>query len=174
MTNYETQLDRIIPEEKVWKCTYDVSHAPHYTIQLPSRIIVGTFAPVETVERDPTIPFSPDLERVINYKSAEEITVHELDREQTPFSDTAVHDRIIPKYRVWLFDMGGTFEYDTQHVIHQIRNGQFFSTLQKYASTDGTPQPVGLSKEQVMEKRSQTEVSVQSIPIHQSPFAPVK
>jgi len=88
MTNYDTQLSRIIPERKVWKCAYDVSHAPHYTMQLPSRMIVGTYAPVENVERNPTIPFSPDLKRVTNYKNAEHITVHELNREQTPFSDS--------------------------------------------------------------------------------------
>jgi len=173
MTNYGTQLDRIIPEEKVWKCTYDVSHAPHYTIQLPSRIIVGTFAPVENVERDPTIPFSPDLERVNNYKNAEHITVTELNREQTPFSDSAVHDRIIPENRVWLFDMGENYEYDSQYVIHQLQNGQFLSKHQRTVSGNVTPQPVGLSKEQVLEKRSQPEVSVQSMPIHQSLFAPV-
>jgi len=70
--------------------------------------------------------------------------------------------------------MGENFKYDAQHVVHQLQNGQFVSTLQQYASTNGTPQPVGLSKEQVTEGRSPPEVSVQSIPIHQSPFAPVK
>ena len=173
MTNYDTQLDRIIPEERVWKCTYDVSHAPHYTIQLPSRIIVGTFAPVENVERDPTIPFSPDLERVNSYKTAEHITVTELNREQTPFSDSVVHERIIPENRVWLFDMGEKFEYDSHYVIHQLQNGQFLSKLQRDVSANETPQPVGLSKEQVLEKRSKPEVSVQPMPIHQSLFAPV-
>lgn len=173
--SYDDYLDRIIPESEVWKYTYSTSHAPHYTMQIPCRAIVGTFAPVENIDGDPSRPFCLSVEKVLNHKEMDHVTVTKHDPEDTPFAEEAHHERVIPENRVWLMDMSDMkSEFaDVLHAVHQLPNGTFMSTLQRALEWDGTPEPMGLSKEQVMEKVDDPNVSVQPVPVQQTPFKSV-
>lgn len=158
-----SETEQVIPDGEVWKFIYEVSHAPHYVQQLQCRDFVGIFAPVENVDRENSLPFGVDVERVHNERESETVTVLELDKENSPFAEGTYHDQVIPDGTVWAFDMndGGGLHY-----VHQLANGTF---LLQYEGTLDDP-PVGLSKEKVLTKKHDDRVDVASIAIEDSPF----
>lgn len=169
--SYDERLPRLIPEGEVWKYIYDASHAPHYTMQLACGALIGIYSPVENIYGDPSCPFTEgDLEKVRNPEQFDHITVTEHERQNTPFADRAHHDRIIPENRVVLMDLNQ--DADVLHAVHQLPNGTFITDLQNAKDRDVTPAPMGVTKEQVMEKLNDPDIDTHEISIHQSPFKP--
>lgn len=85
--NNKSGSERTIPEGKVWKFTFGVSHAPHYVIQHDNGAFSGIYAPVENVPHDVGVPFGLKRERVLQTKAKEHVTVTEVDRENSPWAD---------------------------------------------------------------------------------------
>lgn len=78
---------RLLPEGEVWKFVYEASHAPHYTIQHASGLLLGVYAPVENVPQDPTRPFGFRRATVQKTRARGHVDVIELPREESPWAD---------------------------------------------------------------------------------------
>lgn len=159
-----TGHNRTIPEGKVWKYIYEISHAPHYVQQLKNGAFVGIYAPVENVRRENSVPFGIKEENVLDDKRSEYVTVVELNRSETPFSDGVYHDQAIPDGTVWQFDMDDPGE---PHYVYQLANGGFVTMY----GMDPNQALMGLSKDQVMEKKDDPDVDWLPVDREESPFA---
>ena len=159
-----TQNTRTIPDGTVWKYIYSISHAPHYVQQLSNGAFVGIYAPVENVSRENSVPFGISGEEVREDKQSDYVNVVTLDREETPFDAGVYHDPCIPEGTVWKFDMD---DPGKPHYVHQLANGTFVAM---YGSDPDQP-VLGLSKEQVMEKKADANVDMQPVDRADSPFA---
>lgn len=78
---------RLIPEGRVWKFVFEMSHAPHYVIQHANGTFSGIYAPVEHVERDTAVPFGLKESTVREKKAQDHVTVIEHPRAQSPWAD---------------------------------------------------------------------------------------
>lgn len=78
--------NRTIPEGKVWKFVFSISHAPHYVIQHENGTFSGIYAKVENVSRETAVPFGLSKATVVERKQEEGVEVVELPREQTPWA----------------------------------------------------------------------------------------
>lgn len=79
--------ERLIPEGKVWKFVFEISHAPHYVRQFENGTLAGIYAPVENVERDTAVPFGLKEETVRERRNEDHVDVVQIDRDNSPWAD---------------------------------------------------------------------------------------
>ena len=160
--------ERRLEPDKAWKVVYEVSHAPYYVIQLPNNHFVGCYAPVEIVDGDNSVPFGLKESTLLEYQQEEhiDITVHE--KSQTPFNTGVYYDRVIPSGQAWLFTFSDTLD-GVQHAVIQLENGTFLSNVNR----EEPDIPVGVSKEKVLSKKTDSTVPFEEVPISQTPFQSV-
>lgn len=81
--------DRVIPEGKVWKFVFEVSHAPHFVIEHDNGTYSGIYAPIENVQRDNQVPFGIRPEAIQENIESDHIEVNEIEKENSPWKEDA-------------------------------------------------------------------------------------
>jgi hypothetical protein len=78
------------------------------------------------------------------------------------------YDRVIPSGQAWLFTFSDTLD-GVQHAVIQLENGTFLSNVNR----EEPDIPVGVSKEKVLSKKTDSTVPFEEVPISQTPFQSV-
>jgi len=79
--------ERLIPEGKVWRFVFEVSHAPQYAIQHDNGSFSAIYPPVEYPEEDTAVPMGLSRETVLERSSQDHVEVTVVDRENSPWAD---------------------------------------------------------------------------------------
>lgn len=75
-----------IPNDKVLKFVFEVSHAPHYVMQLDNGLLVGLYAHVEFSAGEEQTVFGLSKSKVKEQMERDHVTVQLVDKERSPFA----------------------------------------------------------------------------------------